>query len=291
MSSMVHDVGHPEVDPIRLKAWWLRMGGPTEATSDQLHNPPSYSAAARKVLAFIAAAVTFLPLPITYFRILPAYQEHAHFLLFYAPFVCLLTLSYLFYVRDSLARVMFADLLDPPPPPDPYYQEPFGERLSRWLRRLKGIALGVLPALLVITSMYCVSRYVVSFDRSVARAAQIYVDRATKEEEVRAAREKQRGRVPTASRQSGRRPALSDSTALDSLPQASDSAGVRQYVLNASRMGSIPGVVGLTALYIGAFVALLVAVTIMALKEYAKEAMGLSEHELMFGRYHSGGEQ
>ncbi len=32
--------------------------------------------------------------------------------------------------------------------------------------------------------------------------------------------------------------------------------------------------------------ALLVAVTLMALKEYAKEAMGLSEHELMFGRYH-----
>ncbi len=35
----------------------------------------------------------------------------------------------------------------------------------------------------------------------------------------------------------------------------------------------------------GAFLALLVAVTLMALKEYAKEALGLSENELMFGRY------
>jgi hypothetical protein len=50
-------------------------------------------------------------------------------------------------------------------------------------------------------------------------------------------------------------------------------------------------VVELTALYIGAFVALLVAVTLMGLKEYAKEAMGLSEHQLMFGRYLQSDEQ
>jgi hypothetical protein len=77
---------------------------PAEAESGHLHNPPSYSHAARKVLAVIAIAVTLLPLPITYLRILPTYQEHGDFLLLYAPFICLLTLSYLFYVRDSLAR-------------------------------------------------------------------------------------------------------------------------------------------------------------------------------------------
>ena len=42
----------------------------------------------------------------------------------------------------------------------------------------------------------------------------------------------------------------------------------------------------LTGFYFGVFVSLLVAVTLMALKEYAKEAMGFSEYELMFGRYH-----
>lgn len=282
------------------------MGNPAEAESYRLRTPPSYSAAARKALAFSAVAVTLLPLPVTLFGILPTYQVQAHFLVFYVPFLCLLTLSYLFYVRDSLARAMFADLLDPPPPPDPYYREAMSERLGRWFRRLKGITLGILPALLVITSMYCVSRYIGSFNESVALATEAYIERAgTGEEvglvrgeqgerarqEVGLTREKQRGRGPAASSRSSRQPVLQDSATADSLPQPSDSGAVRQYVLRASKMESIPGVAELSGLYIGAFVALLVAVTLMALKEYAKEAMGLSEHELMFGRYHQSDEQ
>jgi hypothetical protein len=35
--------------------------------------------------------------------------------------------------------------------------------------------------------------------------------------------------------------------------------------------------------------ALLIALTLMALKEYAKEALELSEHDLVFGRYHRSG--
>jgi len=267
------------------------MGNPAEEEPSRLRTPPSYSAAARKALAFSAVAITLLPLPITYFGILPAYQVHARFLLFYAPFLCLLTLSYLFYVRDSLARAMFADVLDPPSPPDPYHYERTRERLGRWFRHLKAITLGILPALLVITSMYCVSRYLASFNQSVARAAAVYVERAGTGEEVGLTRGKQRGRVPTASGRSSRQPVPRDSATVDTLPQPSDSRAVRQYVLRTSRMESIPEVVKLTGLYIGAFVALLVAVTLMALKEYAKEAMGLSEHELMFGRYYQSDEQ
>jgi len=276
------------------------MGNPAEEEPSRLRTPPSYSAAARKALAFSAVAITLLPLPVTYFGILPAYQVHARFLLFYAPFLLLLTLSYLFYVRDSLARAMFADVLDPPSPPDPYHYERTRERLGRWFRHLKAITLGILPALLVITSMYCVSRYLASFNQSVARAAAVYVERAGTGEEVGLTRGKeevglttgkQRGRVPTASGRSSRQPVPRDSAAVDTLPQPSDSTAVRQHVLRASRMESIPEVVELTGLYIGAFVALLVAVTLMALKEYAKEAMGLSEHELMFGRYYQSDEQ
>ena len=276
------------------------MANATEAEPSQLPPPPSYSAAARKALAFSAVAITLLPLPITYLGILPAYEVHARFLLFYVPFLCLLTLSYLFYVRDSLARAMFADVLNPPAPPDPYYYERTGQRLGRWFRHLKAITLGILPALLVITSMYCVSRYLGLFNQSVARATAVYVERAGRgeevgltrgKEEVGLTRGKQRGRVPTASARSSRQPVPRDSAAVDTLPQPSDSAAVRQYLLRASRMESIPEVVELTGLYIGAFVALLVAVTLMALKEYAKEAMGLSEHELMFGRYFQSDEQ
>jgi hypothetical protein len=43
----------------------------------------------------------------------------------------------------------------------------------------------------------------------------------------------------------------------------------------------------LTVLYIGIFSAALLAVLLMALKEHAKEAMGLTEQELVVGRYAS----
>ena len=251
--------------------------------------PSSYSAAARKALGLTAAAVTLLPVPITYFGILPTYQVHGHFLLFYTPFLCLLTLSYLFYVRDSLARAMFADVLDPPPPPDPYYQAPAGERIRRWFRRVKGIILGILPVLLVVSSMYCVSRYLVAFDRSVAKTAEIYIDKAGPAEETGLAREKQRGKAPTEPRRS-RQPVLPDSAPADTLPLLADLPAVREYVLRTSKMEEVPEVIELTGLYFGVFVSLLAAVTLMALKEYAKEAMGLSEYDLMFGRYHPSNE-
>ena len=75
----------------------------------------------------------------------------------------------------------------------------------------------------------------------------------------------------------------------DSLPSPSDSNAVRKYVLQSSAIDDIPHLLELTVWYVGAFVSLLVAVTLMALKEYAKEALGLSEHDLMFGRYRTSG--
>jgi hypothetical protein len=258
------------------------------------HRPPDtqgYSSAVRTVLGFTALAVTLLPIPIVYFGIIPAYQRHAWFLLFYTPFLCLLTLCYLFYVRDSLARTIFADVLDPPPPPDPYYREPLGERLKRGFRRGKGIILGILPALLVLTSMYCVSRYFAVLDQSVALSIQTYTQRVGQTETASVATEP---RASARRRRSVRPPApqppdSSRDSARDSLPPISDSNAVRSYVLRTSAIDDIPQLVELTALYVGAFVALLIAVTLMALKEYAKEALGLSEHELMFGRYHRAG--
>ena len=125
---------------------------------------------------------------------------HGRFLLFYTPFLCLLTLSYLFYVRDSLARAMFADVLDPPQQLDPYYQEPTGERIGRWFRRFKGMILGILPVFLVISSMYCVSRYLVAFDRSATQATEMYIEQARMAEQAGSTRGKQRGKALTESR-------------------------------------------------------------------------------------------
>jgi len=271
------------VDPVKLEPH----------ASEDSHG---YSAAVRRVLGFTAFAITLLPIPILALKILPAYQKHAWFLLFYTPFLCLLTLCYLFYIRDSLARATFADVLNPPPPPDPYAREPLGDRIGRSFRRVKAASLGLLPAVLVFTSLYCIARYFRALDQSVALSIHTYRETAARDtlaEPVVKGYKQDRGRSSRAAatqRKLARPDSTLDSLVRDSLaraarPNPSDTSAVRDYVLRTSEIDRIPRLVQLTAFYVGAFLALLVAVTLMALKEYAKEALGLSEHELMFGRY------
>jgi hypothetical protein len=274
------------VDPVKLEPH----------PSDGTHG---YSAAVRRVLGFTAFAITVLPIPILALKILPAYQKHAWFLLFYTPFLCLLTLCYLFYIRDSLARVTFADVLNPPPPPDPYAREPLGDRIGRGFRPVKAAVLGLLPAVLVLTSLYCIARYFGALDQSVALSVQTYRETAASDtlaDTVKKRGKQDRGRSgrTAAPGKVARQDSTLDSLARDSVARAArpnppDTSAVREYVLRTSEIDRIPRLVQLTAFYVGAFLALLIAVTLMALKEYAKEALGLSEHELMFGRYRRAG--
>ena len=285
---------------LHLKGSWIWMVNSVKIEPRPSNDTHSYSAAVRSVLGFTALAVTLLPIPVLAFKILPAYQKHAWFLLFYTPFLCLLTLCYLFYIRDSLARVTFADLLDPPPLPDPYDREPLGDRLRRGFRQVKAIILGILPAVLVLTSMYCIVRYFAALDKSVALSVETYRETAAIDT-VRAVSEKggnsERRRAlraaaapkKVASPDAAPDSLVQDSLAPESRPNPADTSAVRGYVLRTSEIDNIPRLAELTALYVGAFVALLIAVTLMALKEYAKEALGLSEHELMFGRYRRAG--
>jgi hypothetical protein len=268
------------------------MADAPEMESSRPRTNAGYSAAVRNVLVLSAVVITLLPIPVTYFGILPAYQDHARFLLFYAPFICLLTMCYLFYVRDSLGRAMFADVLDPPPPPDPYYREALGEWLGRRFRGVKGAILMILPALLVIASMYSVSRYLGVLDQSVALATEAYINRVDVEEDsgmVKGEEKRWGTRVPGVPGANSRKRASPLPGPADTLPRASDTTRIRQYVLRTSRIDGIPQVVKLTGWYLGSFLALLIAVTLMALKEYAKGALELSEHDLVFGRYYRSG--
>jgi hypothetical protein len=240
----------------------------------------------RTALLLSAFAVTLLPIPLIYFGVLPAYRTQATFLIFYTPFICLLTLCYLFYVRESLARAMFADVLNPPLPPDPYFREPFGDRLRRLFRHLKQIVLGILPVALVIASLYCASRYLSSLDQSVAAAAQSYRTRSAADTALLVPTDRRKAgsrRLPS-SAPSGKGSSAAVDSAADSLPAASDSAAVRTYVLRTTAIDDIPQLLELTILYLAGFVALLTAVSLMALKEYARDALGLSDRELVFGR-------
>lgn len=248
-----------------------------------------YSAAVRNILILCAGLITILPIPITYFKVLPVYREHGRFLVFYVPFLCLLTICYLFYVRDSLGRAMFADVLDPPPPPDLYYREPRGEWLRRKFRVVKGAILTVLPALLIFASMYCVSSYLGALNSSVSLASELYAARlGTESGALPSSVKKPYARAPATSKSRTRKPDPVVAVR-ESLPQTADTAAVRQYVLRTARIDGIPEVVELSGLYLAAFLTLLIAVALMALKEYAKEALGLSEHELVFGRHYRSG--
>ena len=62
-----------------------------------------------------------------------------------------------------------------------------------------------------------------------------------------------------------------------------DSVALRQEVLQSAGIDSIPLFTELTAWYIGIFVTALTAVVLMALKENAKEAMDLSEQDIILG--------
>jgi hypothetical protein len=175
---------------------------------------------------------------------------------------------------------MFADVLDPLPVFSPYYQENARDAMRRRLRRLRKAALTLLPGLLLGGSLYCGVRYVQRLEESVVLATRLLAARAAAGEEV--------GFVPPASL----RPKIPDRSAapaqqfpaesLDPSPGLSSSAG--RFVLNNAAIDLIPFFGELTVLYIGAFASALVALVLMALKEYGKEMLGLSEAELVLRR-------
>src|SRR5690348_8033924 len=48
-----------------------------------------------------------LPLPISYWKLIPIYEGHRSILMTYTPLFCFLTLGYIFYSRHAIARNAF----------------------------------------------------------------------------------------------------------------------------------------------------------------------------------------
>jgi hypothetical protein len=247
----------------------------------------SYSSVIRTTLVLCALLLAFLPIPVTRLGLLPAYRTHARFLVFYAPIVCLLLLAYLFYVRDAIARQIFANILNPLPEADPYYRTRAGESLERILRRLRTGFLALLPALLLLTSFYCIPLYTAHLRKSIELATRRWettvppVDRPDAVAARPTAKPPRRLTPGSAPRDSLR--ALPKAASQDSI-SASAPVGGPEAMLRTAGIESIPMFTELTALYIGIFAAAMTALTLMAIKEYGKEAMGLSDQDLMFGQ-------
>jgi hypothetical protein len=243
----------------------------------------TYSNWFRGTLSIGALVTAILPAPVMIFQLLPAYGVQARFLIFYGPLVCFLTLAYLFYVRDALARAMFADLLDPPPEPDPYYGEPRLVSVRRVFRRVRSTVLALLPIVLVLTSSYCAVEYVRLVNRSAGEAVEQARRQPILNGEQIESTESRRAPVATKprSRSSRRRPSLP--VVQDSAKVQPSSDSLRRYVLQTSGVDDIPSFTRLNILYIGIFLSAEIALILMALKEYAKEAMGLTERDLLLG--------
>lgn len=244
-----------------------------------------YSRIIRTALFLGAFAVALLPLPVAALGLLPVYRVHARFLMFYAPVVCLLILAYLFYVRDSLARLMFANILNPLSESDGYYRAPVGLTLRRTARSLRTAFLAVLPAVLLATSFYCAMRYTTRLTDSVDLATATWAGQSAVESGFVA--DKQRGKATVPHLRTPRRPQdsiqVSSKITADDSVTGSEALTVRKQVLRTAGIDRIPLFAELTILYIAIFAAALVGLILMALKEYAKDAMGLSEEDLVLG--------
>lgn len=247
----------------------------------------SYSSVYRTTLVLCALLLALLPIPVTRLGLLPAYRTHARFLVFYAPIVCLLLLAYLFYVRDAIARQIFANILNPLPEVDPYYRARPGESLQRILRRLRTGFLALLPALLLLTSFYCITLYTADLRKSIELASRRWETTAHRADQPDADAAR-----PTAKPPRRLTPESAPGGSLRTLPKAAPQDTIRasanvggpEAMLRTTGMESIPMFTELTALYIGIFAAAMTALALMAIKEYGKEAMGLSDQELMFGQ-------
>ena len=233
----------------------------------------NYPRVLRAALLWCALLLALLPLPVTWFRLLPVYETHARFLAIYAPVVCLLLLAYLLYIRDALARLMFANILNPLPETDPYYRMSAAETVQRWLRQAQAAVLALLPVVLLAASFYCLVRYTDRLRFSASAAAAATSELPAAGEEV--------GRVSEAPHRAPDVPVVAPPVA----PVEAVVSPARDQILNTAGIDAIPMFTELTVLYIGIFAAAMIAVILMALKEHAKEAMGLSEQEMVMGRY------
>jgi hypothetical protein len=237
-----------------------------------------------KSLGVGAVLLALLPIPVTAFELLPTYYAQSRFLLFYAPTICLLTIGYLVYVRDILARFLFHDTLDPTEV-DPYY----GNQLSRraWIK-IRATILALLPLILIAASLYCVTRYMRRLEQSLAVSGQVVLDRLPAAQRGELLRTPATSALPTVRQDSLRTSgAAPDSVAArrggteDLVGTAVDEAALRRYTLRTANIEDIAYFKELTILYIGTFVCAIAASVLMILREHAKTVLGVSEEGLI----------
>jgi hypothetical protein len=264
------------------------------------------------LLSYVAVAIALAPIPVIAFGLLPSYSAHSRFLVFFTPILCLLLLGYFFYIRDFVSQVMFGYLLDIWDEIDDLY--PY--RPKRNWHRVRTALIAVLPVGLLAGSIYCVTRYVALFDQSVTATTQAILEGiSTPQTAVSDSDPSSRSQGAasiTGDSVLGQRPADDSSgaagaesaqaelqrklTSLREHPELAQEADpLRAFVLQTARIDQIAYFGELTALYIGSFGCAIATLLLVLLKEYARDALGLRERDVLAGRildaYEEEGEQ
>jgi hypothetical protein len=76
----------------------------------QSHEPARFAAFAQFFKAYMGTAsvvTASLPIPVSAFHLIPAYEAQSKFLSTYTSLFCFLMLGYIFYIRHTLGRLMF----------------------------------------------------------------------------------------------------------------------------------------------------------------------------------------
>jgi hypothetical protein len=127
-------------------------------------SPSSIPASPERLRAFVqffqnymslsSVVVAALPIPITASGVIPTYKGQTTSLSTYTPLMCFLLLGFIFYSRHKLARLMFLDY---------FTTERKALRKAFLLRkaffRSLGFAIALLPALLIIGSVFFIIQY------------------------------------------------------------------------------------------------------------------------------------
>ena len=237
-------------------------------------NSSGTSSVSSQVYILLACAVAFAPIPVGALRLVPAFESQNRFLIFYTPFICLLLLAYLFYIRDSLARLLFAQLYRFTPAYESYYRpgQWAGQRFTA-ARMRRGI-LGVLPLVLLGGSGYCVARYSDELAGAVIEVSLQQSDQEADAGEV--------GALPEPGGPSQLAPSQTADTTV--IPSGLTADTARRVILRTTALDQVPRFGRLAAWYIGSFACAVAAIMLMALKEYALRALGLTERDLVLRR-------
>jgi hypothetical protein len=257
---------------------------PAGPGTNELPPAKSYSRVSWRTLILVALIIAFLPIPVALLQLMPTFRVQAQFLMFVAPLVCIFILAYMVSVRDSLARAVAADILHPSPHHHWYHRAGLRRSLRRRLSNLRRPLFSLLPALLFLTALWCALQYTATLSDSVDLATRAWAARVSPDEEVGLAHRGTSARPDDSS--AGEEPTERRSTATTAQPSRSQLRPTREFVLRNATISDIPSFLGLSALYTGVFVSALLAMVLLALKEYARDALRLTEEDLVLRKTH-----